>query len=127
MVYGQGLVDAEAAISPVGDVDIPLPAGGIMKPRDGFIGGGELPEEMLERLRRERIIVLDELNAPFAARLAVKPDKFQSFGLTQWMTHGDNKTAPYSHPTLAVLPNYSMVRLWARIGSLCRSPCAIIH
>ena len=101
MVYGQGLVDAEAAISPVGDVDIPLPAGGIMKPRDGFIGGGELPEEMLERLRRERIIVLDELNAPFAARLAVKPDKFQSFALTQWMTHGDNKTAPYSHPTLA--------------------------
>ncbi len=101
MIYGQGLVDADAAISPVGELNIPLPAGGIMKPRDGFIEGGELPEEMLQRLRRERIIVLDELNAPFATRLAVKPDKFQSFALTEWMTHGDNKTAPYSHPTLA--------------------------
>ena len=100
-IYGQGLVDAEAALTPQGDAHIPLPGGGLVAPREGTIGGGLLPEEMLERLRRERIIVLDELNAPFAAQLAVKPDQYQSFELTEWMTHDDNKTAPYSHPTLA--------------------------
>lgn len=100
-VYGQGLVDAEAALTPQGDVHIPLPAGGLIAPRDSAIEGGLLPEEMLERLRRERIIVLDELNAPFIAQIAVKPDPYQSFELTRWMTHGDNKTAPYSHPVLA--------------------------
>jgi hypothetical protein len=100
-VYGQGLVDAEAALTPQGDTHIPLPSGGLIAPRDGRITGGLLPEEMLERLRRERIIILDELNTPFTAQLAVKPDPYQSFQLTEWMTHGDNKTAPYSHPTLA--------------------------
>lgn len=100
-IYGQGLVDAEAALTPQGDTYIPLPSGGLIAPRDGAIDGGLLPEEMLERLRRERIIILDELNAPFAAQLAVKPDRYQSFELTEWMTHGDNKTAPYSHSTLA--------------------------
>lgn len=100
-IYGQGLVDAEAALTPQGDTHIPLPSGGLIAPSDGAIGGGLLPEEMLERLRRERIIVLDELNAPFATKLAVKPNRYQSFELTEWMTHGDNKTTPYSHPTLA--------------------------
>ena len=100
-IYGQGLVDAEAALTPHGDTHIPLPSGGLIAPSEGAIGGGLLPEEMLERLRRERIIVLDELNAPFVAQLAVKPERYQSFELTEWMTQGDNKTAPYSHPTLA--------------------------
>ena len=100
-VYGQGLVDAEAALTPQGDTQIPLPSGGFIAPRDGAIRGGLLPEEMLERLRRERIIILDELNTPFATQLAVKPSRFQSFKLTEWMTRDDNKTSPYSHPTLA--------------------------
>lgn len=100
-VYGQGLVDVKAALTPKGDTHIPLPGGGLIAPRDGGIEGGLLPEEMLERLRRERIIVLDELNTPFRAQLAMKPERYQSFELTKWMTHDDNKTAPYSHPTLA--------------------------
>lgn len=100
-IYGQGVVDADAALSPQGDSYIPLPSGGLIAPHQTRIGGGDLPRDMLERLRNERIIILDELNAPFSTQLAVQPDPYQSFELTEWMTYGDNKTTPYSHPVLA--------------------------
>ena len=100
-IYGQGLVDAEAALTPQGDTHIPLPSGGLIAPHDGGVGGGLLPEEMLERLRRERIIILDDLNTPFAAQLALKTERSEDFNLSQMMTLGDDKANPYAHPALA--------------------------
>ena len=127
-LYGQGLVDADAALTPFGDTHIPLPAGGIAGPAETRITEGDLPGEMIERLKRERIIILDELNAPFRTTLVIAPDKHQSFELTEWMTHGDNKTSPVSHPFLAnyaelldgttLGPYWTLVPVALRNGSL---------
>ena len=55
---------------------------------------------MRERLRREKIIILDELNTPFSRSLIADHDPYQSFEMTEWMTQGDNRTGPETHPFL---------------------------
>lgn len=99
-IYGQGVVDVDAALSPFGDTDIPLPTGGLAGPHESRIIEGDLPRDMIERLRREKIIILDELNTPFSAPLISESKLYQSFDMTEWMTSGDNKTAPDTHPFL---------------------------
>ncbi len=102
-IYGQGLLDIDAALQPIGELGIPLPTGGIARPAESNIRGGLLPEEMLERLRNEPVVILDELRTPFVTPLVVTPDKHQNFNLTKWLTHGDGETGPSSHPFLAQL------------------------
>ena len=102
-IYGQGLLDINAALQPIGEVGIPLPAGGLARPAESNIRSGLLPEEMLDRLRNEPVVILDELRTPFITPLVVVPDAHQSFDLTKWLTHGDSETGPSSHPFLAGL------------------------
>lgn len=64
-VYGRGVVDVRAALSPAGALNIPMPDGGLTAPSSSFVGGGLLPEDMLEQLQNEKIIVLDTLGTPF--------------------------------------------------------------
>ena len=68
-IYGQGLVNARAALEPVGDLALPLPNGGVSRPQDNTLNGGLLPKELLEQLENEDIILLDGLDTPFSAPL----------------------------------------------------------
>lgn len=99
-IYGQGLVDADAALRPYGDSQIPIPAGGLVGAAGSGVRRGGLPRDMIERLRREKIIILDELNTPFTRPLISNYDPYQSFEMTEWLTAGDNKTTRESHPFL---------------------------
>ena len=42
-VYGRGVVDVRAALSPAGALNIPMPDGGLTAPSSSFVGGGLLP------------------------------------------------------------------------------------
>jgi hypothetical protein len=99
-IYGQGLVDAAAALRPLGDVHFPLPTGGLAAVADTGLEDGELSRQIIERLKREKVIILDELNTPFTSALIANTERYQSFELTEWLTHGDNKTSPETHPFL---------------------------
>ncbi|MGB0342151.1 MAG: S8 family peptidase [Parvibaculales bacterium] len=63
--FGQGLVDAAAALTPVSPASIPLPKGGLARPADSYLGAGILPRDMYDRLMKEKIIILDALGSPF--------------------------------------------------------------
>ncbi|CAI8183557.1 MAG: Extracellular serine protease [Alphaproteobacteria bacterium] len=100
-IYGQGLLDIEAALLPIGDLNIPLPSGGSARPSESRIDGGLIPSDVVDRLRDEEIILLDRLNAPFMTDLALLPQEYTDFDLTSWLTHGDNRTGASTHPFLA--------------------------
>lgn len=104
-IYGQGVVDAQAALAPYGDTHIPLPAGGIAGPSDTKITDGELPSEMMERLKREKIIVLDALNTPFETPLispliSLEP-RLKNTMRTAWLRPRPAAYHPARHPVLA--------------------------
>ena len=100
-IYGQGLLDIEAAVSPIGGLEVPLPGGGTARPSESRIDGGLIPPDVLDRLREEDIILLDKLNTPFITDLALVPQQYSDFDLTEWLTHGQSKTSPSTHPFLA--------------------------
>lgn len=100
-IYGQGLLDIEAALSPIGDLNIPLPSGGSARPSESRIDGGFIPRDVLDNLREEDVILLDRLNTPFISDLTLAPQEFIDFDLTKWLTHGQNRTSPSTHPFLA--------------------------
>jgi len=100
-IYGQGLLDIEAALKPIGDLEVPLPSGGTARPSESRIDGGLIPPDVLDRLRKEDIILLDKLNTPFITDLALAPQQFADFDLIEWLTHGQDKTSPSTHPFLA--------------------------
>ena len=100
-IYGQGLLDVEAALSPIGDLDIPLPSGGAARPSESRIDGGFIPPDVLDSLREEEVILLDRLNTPFITDLTLAPQEFIDFDLTSWLTRGQNRTSPSTHPFLA--------------------------
>jgi hypothetical protein len=67
--FGQGLVDAAAALTPVSPASIPLSKGGLARPADSYLGSGTLPRDMYDRLMKEKIIILDALGSPFQTPL----------------------------------------------------------
>lgn len=69
-VYGRGVVNLQAALSPAGALNIPMPGGGLIAPSSSFVNSGMLPEDMLEQLESEEIIVLDSLDTPFKVPLS---------------------------------------------------------
>ena len=69
-IYGRGKVDVQAALSPAGVLNIPMPGGGLIAPSSSFVSTGMLPEDMLEQLENEEIIVLDSLDTPFKVPLS---------------------------------------------------------
>lgn len=42
-IYGQGVLDIEAALNPIGGLEVPLPSGGAARPSDSRIDGGLIP------------------------------------------------------------------------------------
>ena len=100
-IYGQGVLDIEAAISPIGGLEVPLPSGGTARPSESRIGGGLIPPDVIDRLREEDIVLLDKLKTPFITDLTLVPQQFTDFELTEWLTHGQDKTSPSTHPFLA--------------------------
>lgn len=100
-IYGQGVLDIEAAISPIGGLEVPLPSGGTARPSESRIGGGLIPPDVIDRLREEDIVLLDKLKTPFITDLRLVPQQFTDFELTEWLTHGQDKTSPSTHPFLA--------------------------
>ena len=81
-ISGQGLLDIEAALLPIGDLNIPLPSGGSARPSESRIDGGLIPGDVVDCLRDEEIILLDRLNAPFMTDLALLPQEYTDFDLT---------------------------------------------
>ncbi len=103
-IYGQGLVDVEAALAPYGDTHIPLPAGGVAGPSDTRITDGELPRELWERLKQEKIIVLDALDTPFETSLLRPEVKLKDVAPAKWLHSEASQTSgtvPSAHPFLA--------------------------
>ncbi len=100
-IYGQGVLDVEAALQPIGDLHIPLPGGGSVKPSDSGIDGGLIPPDVIERLRNEQIILLDRLNAPFTLDLNLLPPEHFNIDLIDWLTRKQNTNNPATHPFLA--------------------------
>lgn len=118
-IYGQGLVDVEAALAPYGDTHIPLPAGGVAGPSETQITDGDLPEEMLERLRREKIIVLDALDTPFETNLL--PPKITPHSrprdapVSQWVR--PDASGASSHPLVASFSQRRISSAARRVGA----------
>ncbi len=69
-IYGRGVVNVQAALSPAGPLNIPIPGGGLIAPSSSFVSSGMLPEDMLEQLENEDIIVLDSLDTPYKVPLS---------------------------------------------------------
>ncbi len=76
-VYGQGVVDIDAALVPFEISSIPLPSGGLATITGTGLDGGALPSEVIERLEREQIIILDGLDTPFTTSLVTPSQRRQ--------------------------------------------------
>jgi hypothetical protein len=110
-IYGQGLVDVQAALAPYGETHIPLPAGGVAGPSETKITDGDLPREMLDRLRQEKIIIIDALDTPFETSLVSPQSALSQMTAARWLPPQAASAEPAQHPFLARLmaPNGDIV------------------
>ena len=69
-IYGQGLLNIEAATNPVGPAHI-LAGGHKIKIDDSGFNFAHIDDDLLQQLRRRKIIIHDSFDAPFSVPLAV--------------------------------------------------------
>ena len=110
-IYGQGLVDARAALEPSGELKLPLPNGGFVNPRDNDLNVGLLPETLLQQLANEEIILLDGLDTPFRVPL-LRPHHFTRRALYPSMGTPPTGAGASSPPNMQLSVHPLQLRRW---------------
>ncbi|MGC6476600.1 MAG: S8 family peptidase [Parvibaculales bacterium] len=116
-IYGQGLLNIEAATNPVGPAHI-LAGNHKISIDDSGFNFTHIDDDLLQQLRRRKIIIHDSLNAPFSVPLAVFDQSTkQSHQLAVTKTKPKAK-APLAHYNLSDFSSgrvsQSYVQTWAQ-------------
>ncbi len=102
-IYGQGMVDIQAAISPIGDLHIPTQDGTPIAPDAFAVTFTTIPDDVVARIMTETIIAVDDMNTPFPISLGtlIEPDVHTSVKMPRrYMPH---PPIPDTHITLGGL------------------------